>query len=1183
MSEANPGFVHLSLHTEYSLVDGIIRVEPVKRKTPDDRLQTLAARTAELGFPAIAITDLNNLFVMVKFYKSAESAGIKPVIGAEVLVESDGVPSRVILLAQNSVGYGNIVKLVSSAYTEGKSKLATTVARERFAQWNEGVIVLCGPHSEIGTALLRGQVTEAEQYLAEWRSWFGDRLYLAVQRCRREHDERHTQAAAALSRLHGVPIVATNDVRFLRREDFEVHEARVCINQGRTLSDPRRTQDYSEEQYLKSADEMAGLFSDMPEALANSVEIARRCSVSFTFGVNYLPDFPVDPGETVNEHLSKLTHTGLSRRLAAHGPAEGHDEASYRARLDYELGIIESMGFPGYFLIVADFIQWGKDNGVPVGPGRGSGAGSLVAYSLGITDLDPIPYKLLFERFLNPERVSMPDFDVDFCMEGRDRVIDYVTRKYGRDLVSQIITYGSMAARAVVRDATRVLGHSHGFGDRIAKMIPGIPAYKSEAQDNGCTELEYALQTIPEVQQAYQEDDVKAILDLGLLLEGLARNVGKHAGGVVIAPGPLTDYAPLYKDPESEGVVTQFDMKDLESVGLVKFDFLGLRTLTIIDWAVRMINARRGIGEAPLDIAQLPLDDAPTYELFKRAKTIAVFQFESPGMQRMLKDAKPDRFEDLIALGALYRPGPMDLIPSFVARKHGREPVEYPDPRVEPVLEETYGIMVYQEQVMQMAQIVGGYTLGGADLLRRAMGKKKVEEMVKHRAIFRDGAAKDGLPAEKADEIFDLMERFAGYGFNKSHATAYALVSYQTAWLKTHYPAEFMCAVLSAEMFKTDTIVMMIDECANMGVEIRPPDINRSRFRFTVEDGAVRYGLGAVRGAGEGAIEGIVNEREANGPYTDLLDFCRRIDTRRANKRVLEALINAGALDALGPNRPSLIAQLPRALSYAEQAGSAADVGQVDMFGLDAPSAGPAIELPTLEDCSQRERLAKERDVLGFYLSGHPVETYREMISQIASGTLKELIALCPDTPLPSEEGERPRYRRGPKVVAGAWLVDLRKFGRRGVLTLDDRTAQISVPLSEEQWTRYLERLRKDTLVFVYGRVSPDEYTGGHQIRADEIWDLDQASGRFADRLMITWPRGRAVDVDALEAALRPIRVGSGCGISLQYLNGSAQGMLDFPPAWRVVPTEEGLGALKALVGDEGIQVSYRSAVQADE
>ena len=846
--------------------------------------------------------------------------------------------------------------------------------------------------------------------------------------------------------------------------------------------------------------------------------------------------------------------------------------------MQYELGIIEQMGFADYFLVVADFIAWAKTNGVPVGPGRGSGAGSLVAYAIGITDLDPLSYDLLFERFLNPERVSLPDFDVDFCMLGRDRVIDYVTQKYGREKVGQIITYSTMAARAVVRDVTRVLGLPYIVGDRISKMIPGAPAFAQEAADAGRSTLEHALAEVPELAQLHAADEeTREIISRSFALEGVTRGVGVHAGGVVIAPNPLTDYAPLFCEPGGEGVRTQFDMKDLETAGLLKFDFLGLKTLTIIRAAVELISGRT--GAPPIDPLQLPLDDKLAYELYASGRTSAVFQMESGGMQRASVDLKPDRFEDLIALISLFRPGPMELIPSYVARKHGRERTEYLHPAMKELLEPTFGIFVYQEQVMQIAQKLAGYTLGGADLLRRAMGKKKPAEMAKQRMVFVEGCRKNAIAAATAMELFDLIEKFAGYGFNKSHAAAYALVSYQTAWLKAHHPAEFMAAVLSCDMDHTDTVVMMLDECRRMGLKLVKPDINRSDYRFIVAgDREIIYGLGAIRGMGAAALEGILAERARNGPFTDLENFCRRIDTRKANKRVLEALIFSGALDGLGNNRPTLLKNLPMVLQKCEKEAGDSDAGQSSLFGGGLSVPAPMMSHPQEADWSDNERLMHEKNVLGLYLSGHPIEAFRPMIDQLAAGRLKALIDQQGTTPN-SGNGEMRFARRGPQILIGAWLTDVRRFGRRATLTLDDRTAQVMVPLNEEFIGALRQLPKPDQLLFVSGRLAPDNFTGGWQIYPRELLSLEEAQQRYADLVLLKWPAEKKLDLESLMTAMTQLRDPKGCRVSLRYLNGTAEATLDFGAEWRVRALESGLTPLRRLIGEGNVKVSYRRPV----
>jgi len=1190
-----PLFVHLRLHTEYSLIDGTIRLErpePIqndeKQRHQEERFKTLAERAAELGLPAVAVTDLNNLFGMVKFYKSAEGHGIKPIIGADLTLEERPAPElragegaeQVTLLVQDERGYRNLVRLVSLAYTQGQQSGAPRLKGEWLAGATDGLIALCGPRSGIGRALLGGHFDAAQAQLAEWRARFGDRLYLEIHRCGRPDDEPHLRAAVKLARRTGTPVVATNDVRFLRREDFDAHEARICIAQGWTLDNERRPKLCTAEQYLKSAAEMRKLFADLPEALANTVEIARRCSLQLSFGRNHLPDFPVPAGYTVPGYLREQAHKGLEARLAAMPPHSvipakaGIQEVAsaktgsplsrgrqdYVKRLDYELDVIEKMGFAGYFLVVADFIAWGKTHGCPVGPGRGSGAGSLVAYALGITDLDPIPYDLLFERFLNPERVSLPDFDVDFCMDNRDRVIDYVMDRYGRDRVGQIITYGTMAARAVVRDLARVTGQPWSFGDRIAKMIPGGPQGLS---------LGEALDQVPEFKAAYKsEEDVRAIVDLGLQLEGLTRNVGKHAGGVVIAPKPLTEFAPLFCEPGGGGLVTQFDMKDLEAVGLVKFDFLGLKTLTVIQAAVDLINARRPAGAPELKILDIPLNDPHTYAVYASGQTTAVFQMESGGMQRASVDLKPDNFEDVIALISLYRPGPMELIPEFVARKQGRARIDYLDAKMEAALKPTYGIFVYQEQVMQVARELAGYTLGGADLLRRAMGKKIASEMAKQREVFVKGAIDHGVQPHAAGQIFDLMEKFANYGFNKSHAAAYALVSYQTAWLKAHYPAEFMAAVLSCDMDKTDTVVMMIDECRRMGLTVRPPDINASDFRFAVKGPKeILWGLGAIKGAGEGALGSMFEERAKHGPFQDLFDLCRRIDTRKTNKRVLEALIGAGALDGFGATRASLMKTLPRAMAAAEQASTSSGAGQDDLFGLPtSAAAGGAALMEQEPEFPDGERLRLEKETLGLYFSGHPIEIHRPLLNQICAGNLKTLI-----------------NARAKEVLCAGWVVDIRRFGKRIILTLDDRTAQLSCILGEDFLATRIPP-RKDTLLFVQGKITPDDFTGGHKIFANELYDLDQVQARYARRVLLEFAgTSGAAPMERLMQTLEVLRHPAGCPVTVQYLNGKARATLDLGADWKIRVQDAGLEPLRKLLGEQNVRVQYSRPVTTSQ
>jgi DNA polymerase-3 subunit alpha len=1162
-------FVHLRVHTEYSLVDSVIRV-------PE-----LVAATAAAKMPAIALTDEHNLFAMVKFYREALKQGVKPLIGVDLCIAEAGersVPSRLSLLCMNPVGYGNLTRLVSRAYLEGQHKGPPTVERAWLTpSTTQGLIALSGGQSgDVGRCLQARRPAEAERALAFWQGLFGpDRYYLELSRVGRPDEEALIDATLAFAERHRLPVVATNEVRFLAPGDFEAHEARVCIHDGTLLADPSRPRKYTPQQYLRTPAEMAELFADVPEAIENSVEIARRCSLPLRLGESMLPRYPVPEGQTTEEFLRQEAGAGLERRLAA---LPGADAASYRQRLDIEIGVICPMGFAGYFLIVADFIRWARENGVPVGPGRGSGAGSLVAYALGITDIDPLEHDLLFERFLNPERVSMPDFDVDFCMEGRDRVIEYVADKYGRERVSQIITYGTMAAKAVVRDTGRVLGLSYGYVDKIAKLVP----FELDIT------LDAALEKEPELKRLYKEDDeVRNLIDLARSLEGLTRNAGKHAGGVVIAPSVLTDFAPLYCEQGGDSVVTQFDKDDVEAAGLVKFDFLGLRTLTIIDRAVRTIDAQRAAaGEPPLDMNALPMGDPATYALLKSCQTTAVFQLESRGMKDLIRRLQPDCFEDIVALVALFRPGPLQsgMVDDFINRKHGRldGPIDYLHPSLEPVLKPTYGVILYQEQVMQIAQVLAGYTLGGADLLRRAMGKKKAEEMAKQRSVFVDGATSRGVPQEQAAHIFDLMEKFAGYGFNKSHSAAYALLSFQTAYLKTHYPAAFMAAVLSADMDHTDKVVTLKDECDRMGLAVLAPDVNASGHSFEVADPrTVRYGLGAIKGVGQSVVEAIVEERAARGPFQSLEDLCRRIDLNKLNRRVLEAMIRSGSLDSLGVNRATQMARLPAAVQLGEQASRAIEAGQVDLFGLAAeparppPAAGPASAAAAgfQPEWSEAIRLAGERETLGLYLTGHPINRFERDLGRFVSGRIADVIS---DRPPPAAgNGERPWTPGRPASVAG-YIHELRKRGTRISAILDDRTGRIEVTFFDEVFQQHRDLIVKDALVVVEGSLRFDEFSDGWRLAARRVVELDRLREQQAQRIVLTWPRGAQADalLGRLAELLSPARPGP-CSVAVRYAGEKASAALELGPDWRVRATRALLEDLERLVGSDGVRVVY--------
>ncbi len=1170
-----PTFVHLRLHSEYSLVDGVVRIKP------------LVKAVADAGMPAVAITDQCNLFAMVKFYRAALAAGIKPIVGVDLWLRNEAdanKPFRLILLVQNSTGYRNLTRLVSQSYLEGQHLGRPMLDRSWLEGACDGLIALSGGRDgDVGRALQNGDGNQARQLLAGWLALFGDRYYLELSRTGRDREEASLHACVELAEAYGVPVVATNDVHFLRADEFEAHEVRACIHEGRTLDDPRRPKNFSDQQYLRTPQEMQQLFADIPEALENSLEIAKRCNLELTLGKSHLPDFPVPEGMSIGEFLAAESRKGLEQRLEKILESTADDYAErrkiYDDRLKIELDVIISMGFPGYFLIVADFIQWAKDNGIPVGPGRGSGAGSLVAYALKITDLDPIEHELLFERFLNPERISMPDFDVDFCMDGRDRVIDYVARRYGRDAVSQIITYGSMAAKAVIRDVGRVLGHPYGFVDRIAKMIPF---------EIGMT-LEKALEESDDLRQAYaDEEEVQLLIDMARSLEGLSRNAGKHAGGVVIAPTVLTDFAPLYCEAGGENLVTQFDKDDVEAVGLVKFDFLGLRTLTIVDWALKSINReRQERGEPPIDISAIPMDDEAAFRLLKSCGTTAVFQLESRGMKDLIKKLQPDCFDEITALVALFRPGPLGsgMVDDFINRKHGRSRVDYPHPDLEPILKPTYGVILYQEQVMQIPQLLAGYTLGGADILRRAMGKKKPEEMAKQRAVFTKGALERGVDEEVATHIFDLMEYFSGYGFNKSHSAAYALVSYQTLWLKAHYPAAFMAAVLSADMDHTDKVVTMIEECREMKLKVESPHVNCSEYMFTTSgDDTIIYGLGAIKGVGQAAIEGIIEARKQGGCFTDLFDFCSRIDLRKSNRRVLESLIRAGALDKLGANRATLMLNLPTALKAAEQQVADQAAGQNDLFGMgdSTRQATQARQLPLAEseEWSEKEQLQGEKETLGLYLTGHPIGRYEAELPSIVTARIGSLDGIA-------ESAKGGGHRKGGvRVVVAGLVVSVRQSqtqrGRMASLLLDDRSGRIGVTLFSDVFEENRELLAIDKILVVAGGLSFNDFRGGLNIRVDQVFDFEQVRETRARHLLLKCDHEllnekglTANDFTLKLKQILEVYRGGGCPVRITYQSQEARGSIDLGPAWHIHPTDELLFSLERLLGRENMEVVY--------
>ncbi|MBS0291617.1 MAG: DNA polymerase III subunit alpha [Proteobacteria bacterium] len=1181
-------FVHLRLHTEFSVVDGTTRIDEAVKAAARD------------GQPALAITDLNNLFGAVKFYKEGRGKGVKPIVGVEICVEGDAgaPPARMLLLVQNRQGYLNLSELLARAWTRNVVKNLPLCTWDWLQELNQGLIVLAGAQAgPVGQALLKGDEAGAAALALRLAGIFTHRFYIEVQRAGRADDEAHVTAAAQLAARLQLPVVATHPVQFATADGYEAHEARVCIAEGEILANPRRVRRFTREQYFKTGAEMQALFADLPSAIANTLEIARRCNLTLVLGKPRLPDFPTPNGMPIEEYFRYASHEGLKERLIHLFPNEAEREKQrprYEERLEFELGTILKMGFPGYFLIVGDFIQWAKTHGCPVGPGRGSGAGSLVAYALKITDLDPLQYNLLFERFLNPERVSMPDFDIDFCQANRDRVIDYVKDKYGKDAVSQIATFGTMAAKAAIRDVGRVMDMSYTFCDGISKLVPGKPgqtytlAYPPEPRKEG-DKNNYALELEPMLyERVRKEEDVRTIIEMAQQLEGMTRNIGMHAGGVLIAPGKLTDFCPLYQQPGSESAVSQYDKDDVEAIGLVKFDFLGLATLTILEIA-REFVMKRHKGQENFGYENIPLDDAPTYRLFSEGRTEAVFQFESRGMQGMLKEAKPSRLEDLIALNALYRPGPMDLIPSFVNRKHGKEVVEYPHPLVEPVLAETYGIMVYQEQVMQTAQVLGGYSLGGADMLRRAMGKKKAEEMAEHRAIFRKGAAEKGISQDKADEVFDLMEKFAGYGFNKSHAAAYSLLAYHTGWLKVHYTAEFYCANMTVEMDDTDKLkVLYEDATKHFGMSFEPPDINRGNYRFEpVTDKVIRYGLGAVKGTGQQAIEAIIAAREGRGvgprgadrgPFKSLFDFCVRVDRTRINKRTVEALIKAGAFDALHLDRAALVASIDRAFDFAAaQLANANQGGLFDMMGEDAiGSSTQEPELAQVTPWGIKERLMQEKTAVGFYLSGHLFDEVQQEVRRFVRTPIAELA-----------DSREPQVLAG---IVGDYRVISGQRGKLALFKLDDKSGVIEASADEGVVASCAGALKDDEFVVLSGRMQFDHFSGGLRVKVQQVWDLAGARARFGRYLLVGSHGGAKPDVAGIVQEFPPRREETEQGEVLAHGLRVRMGLLcqadasaavvelQLGEASRFFPSDAALAAWGAQAGSNNVNVVYETA-----
>lgn len=1138
-------FIHLKVHSEFAIEDSLIRINE------------LVDRCVKLGYPSIAITDPHHMFSAIKFFQAAIKKGIKPIFGADLYIKrQDEKIYPITVLCKNDEGYKNLSQMISLSHTQKTEINPICIDFETFQKNYHGLIVLSGgKDGDIGQALLNHQHDKAVHYLHQWKSMTGNDFFLELQRHDMRDEENYIHLALSLAKESQTPIVATHNVRFLDPSDFEAHEARVCIHDGEVLNNPKRAQKFNASNHLPSPEQMAKRWQDLPSAIENTYIIAKKCNLKFELGINHLPLYPVPQTHTLESYLKEQSEIGLNQYIER--CEKTWDETKidiYQKRLDHELSIINRMGFPGYFLIVADFIAWSKENDIPVGPGRGSGAGSLVAFCLAITALDPIEYELLFERFLNPERVSLPDFDVDFCMEGRDRVIDYVTEKYGQPCVSQIITYGTMAAKAVIRDAGRALGHPYGFVDALAKLIPfeiGITLEKALTQEEAL-DLRYR-----------NEDEVKNLIDLAMKLEGLTRNAGKHAGGVVIAPKPINQFCPLYQDPKNPHPVTQFDKNDCESIGLVKFDFLGLRTLTIIKWALKLINHCPSTNEK-VAIENIALDDKKTFDLLKSCQTTAVFQLESRGMKELIRRLQPDCFEDIIALVALFRPGPLQsgMVDDFILRKHGLEPIIYPHPWLEETLKPTYGVILYQEQVMQIAQILAGYSLGEADLLRRAMGKKKPEEMAKQREIFVSGALKKSIDSKTSNSIFDLMEKFAGYGFNKSHSAAYALIAYQTAWLKAHYPSEFMAATLSSDMDNTDKTAIFIKECQDIELPLLPPNLNQGEFQFTVTDKKeICFGLGAIKGAGEAALNALITERSLNGPFNNFFELCERIDHRKINKRVLEALVQGGALDVIHNNRQCLFHNIGKALKYADQCQK--NQAQADLFAMGGQSANYPSLNPTPQ-WSEQEQMKREKATLGFYATGHPLHAIKHELNNIATHPIAKINGL---------ESKQPITIAG--ILTQKRLIKTKRGKLMAVLHIEDLSSSTDVTLFSEALDESQKHLVIDNILIITGEVSFDKFSNGNRVSAQKICGLNEFRKKHAQGVLITLKKTslNSETLNKLISLLKHSPRGRSF-VRINYSNEYAQGQLEIKKRKYDIQ-DDFLHRLKQLIKEDAISVLY--------
>ena len=1156
-------FVHLHVHSQYSLLDGAIRID------------NLLEKCLEFGMPAVALTDHGAMHGALEFYVKAKKKGIKPIVGCEFYIapqsrlqqtgakSSSDAAFHLVLLAMDKTGYKNLMKLASIAQLEG-FYYKPRIDKETLIAHNEGLIALTAClHGGIPHLILNSNMEGARAETKSLHKIFGDRLYFELQDNGIKEQKKVNKGLKKLSKEFSIPLVATNDCHYLNREESFAHEVLLCIQTGRTINDTNRFKFATDELYFKSPDEMRERFSEFPDAFAESVKVAERCNLELEFGQPHFPHFPLPDGETIDSYFARLAREGLKERLDVmrqQGKLTPEKEKLYHERLEMEIDVIKVMEFPGYFLIVADFINWAKNNSIPVGPGRGSGAGSLVAYCLRITEIDPIPYGLIFERFLNIERKSLPDFDIDFCQDRRGEVFHYVQDKYGgSDHVAQIITFGSMKARAVIRDVGRALDMPFGDVDRIAKLIP----------DQLKITIQEAIEQEPRLRDAEKRDEkVATLLSTAQVLEGLSRHMSTHAAGVVISPEPMTEYLPLCRGPKGE-TLTQYDMKYTEMTGLIKFDFLGLKTLTVIDRAVKLIAADFG---SPLEINAIPLDDPKTYDLLCKGDALGVFQLESSGMRALLTNMQPEVFSDLIALVALYRPGPMEsgMVGNFVDTKHGKKPANYPLPQLKPVLEETYGVIVYQEQVMKIANILASYSLGDADILRRAMGKKIPEVMEKERVKFMAGAEKNSIPGDKAEYIFDLMAKFAGYGFNKSHSAAYALIAYQTAYLKAHYPAQFMAALLSCDMNNTDKVVMYINECRDHEIEVLPPDINESFKDFTVVDDRIRFGMAAVKNVGEAALDSIIEEREKDGPFLSLEDFCCRVDLRRVNRRVLESLIKAGAFDSLKLKRSQFFAILDQALEQGQAAQRDRISGQISLFavmGSEEEQQLKKIDIPDINEWTDQEKLSLEKETVGFYLTGHPLDNYREDILAVTDANLSD----------------KKQWVEGQSLRVGGLIREIKnrktkKGDPMAVIVLEDITGTVEVVIFPELYSQCAAVLQVDTPVVIEGQVKKDER--GDNIIANAVETLEAARDKYTanTRILLQSDRVNRQNLEALKKVL--FRHHGDCPVSFTlHFAGRGEVDLEIPQDITIKPGRKFTAEINRIMGDEVVTYEKKPVV----